>query len=134
MKLTRNATIFATLNSITTVLFLLKLNALVTMMQFNEIAPWAIVYGLTWAVSGAVLGGSDKARSYRGNIDLQYALISSVVSFLSLWLSKLFLPAIMPISYGYIVLLSLGIIIASGVQYYLANKDPKGINKKDAFK
>ena len=134
MKITRNATIFAVINSVTTLVFLTNLNRLVTAEQFDEIAPWAIVYGLIWAVSGAVLGITDKARNYRGNIDLQYSLISSLVALATLWLSKLFLPAIMPVGYGYLVLITLAIIVASAIQYYFANKDTKGIAKKEAFK
>lgn len=134
MSITRNATIFAAINSVTTLVFLTTLNRLVTSRQFDEIAPWAIAYGLIWAISGAVLGITDKARNYRGNVDVQYSLISSVVGLAALWLSKLFLPAIMPVGYGNLVLISLAIVVASAVQYYFANKDPKGISKKEAFK
>lgn len=134
MKITRNATIFAVINSVTTLVFLTHLNSLVTSEQYNQIAPWAIVYGLIWAVSGAVLGITDKARNYRGNIDVQYSLISTLVSLVAFWLSKLFLPAIMPVGYGYMVLVTAVLIIASAIQYYFANKDTKGIAKKEAFK
>lgn len=134
MKITRNAKIFLLINSATTVVFLLNLNKLVTDERFDEIAPWAIIYGLVWAITGAVLGVTDKTREYRGNIEVQYSLISSVVGLAALWLSKIFLPAVMPIGYGYILFISLIIVAASVVQYYVSNKDPKGVRKEEIFK
>jgi H+/Cl- antiporter ClcA len=134
MKLTRNAIIFAIINALSTVVFLTKLNDMVVSRNFDQIAPWAIVYGLIWAISGAILGITDKARAYRGNVDFQYTLISSVIGVLALWLSKLLLPSIMPVGYGTLILMTLTVTAATGIQYYFANRSPKGIDKKEAFK
>jgi len=134
MKLTTNAVLFGSINTVSTVGFLTKLNDLVLSQNHDQIALWAIVYGLVWAISGAVLGGTDKARNYRGNIDFQYSAITSVLGVLSLWLSKLFLPAIMPISYAALVMLTIIIVVATAVQYYFASQTPKGIKKNEAFK
>lgn len=122
MIITRKGIIFAIINSVTTLVFLINLNRLVTSTQYDEIAVWAIIYGLIWAVSGAVLGISDKALNFRGNVDVQYSIIPTLVCLAAFWLSKLFLPAIMPISYGYMVLVTLALVIASAIQYYFANK------------
>lgn len=132
--LTRNATIFGLLNSVTTVIFLITLNNLVTTGQFQDIALWAVAYGLTWAMSGALLGMTDKTRNYRGSVDFQYTAVSSIVGLFTLWGSKLFLSAIMPISYPMLALLSAALIIATGIQYHFANRNPKGIDKNEAFK
>lgn len=134
MKITQNATIFAALNSLTTVLFVLKLNDLITTGQYGEIAPWAIGYGLIWIISGAALGLTDKARHYRGNIEVQYSLIAVVIGLITLWATKLLLPTIMTLSYGRMVWVSLFAIIGAVVLYRLANQSAKGIDKEEAFK
>jgi len=134
MLLTRNAIIFAAINGLSSVIFLTKLNDLVVSRNFDQIAPWAIGYGLIWALSGAILGSTDKARSYRGNVDFQYTAICSLIGILTLWVSKLVLPAIMPIGYATLFLMTLAIIAATAAQYFVANRHPKGIDKKEAFK
>lgn len=134
MKITKNAKVFALINSVSTLIFLTKLNQLVTSEDFEQITPWAISYGLLWAISGAMLGATDTARKYRGNIDFQYLLITSVIGLITLWASKLLLPAIMPASYTKLLIASVLLMILTAIQYYFANKDPKGISKKDAFK
>ncbi len=134
MKLTTNAVLFASINTISTIGFLTKLNDLVVSKNFDQIAIWAILYGLVWAISGAILGGTDRARGYRGNIDFQYAAITSAVGVASIWLAKLFLPAIMPVSYVTLAMVTLIIVVATAVQHYVSSRSPKGINKHDAFK
>ena len=59
MKLTTNAVLFASINTISTIGFLTKLNDLVVSKNFDQIATWAILYGLVWAISGAILCGTD---------------------------------------------------------------------------
>lgn len=110
MKLTINAALFASINTISTIGFLTKLNDLVVSEKFDQIAIWAILYGLVWAISGAILGGTDRARGYRGNIDFQYAAITSAVGVASIWLV---LPAIMPVGYVTLVMMTLIIVIAT---------------------
>ncbi len=134
MILTRNATIFAAINSITSLIFFITLNHLVTTGQFGYIAPWAIAYGLTWAITGALLGGTDKARNHRGNIEFQFAGILYVIAFLSIWGPKLFLPAIMPYGYGVLLLATVVLVVVATLHYNHVKNNPKGINKKEAFK
>ena len=134
MKLTTNAVLFASINTISTIGFLTKLNDLVVSKNFDQIAIWAILYGLVWAISGAILGGVDRARGYRGNIDFQYSAITSALGVLSIWLAKLLLPAIMSVGYVTLVMVTLIILAASVFQYYLSSRSPKGINKHEAVK
>ncbi len=134
MNLTRNAITFAVINSLTTIVFLSTLNNLVTTGRFEDIAPWAIAYGLTWAVTGALLQGTDKARNYRGNIGFQYAAIQYVMAFLVIWVTKIFFPVIMPHSYLEIIFVTMLLIIISTLHYRHAKRNPKGIDKKEAFK
>lgn len=134
MKLTRNATIFAVINSTTTVVFLLTLNSLVINGQYEAIAPWAIAYGLTWALTGALLGGTDKARNYRGNIEYLYAAIQYLIALVVLWGTKLLLPAIMPLSYPTLLLVSILLVTLWFLHHRFVSSSPKGISKKEAFK
>lgn len=134
MTLTKNATVFAAINSVATLTFLFALNYLVTSKQFDAIAYAAIAYALVWVVSGAWLGITDKARGYRGNVDAQYNLIALLISLVAIWLAKFLLPAIMPVDYGNLALVSAAILIIGAIQYYVANKNPKGIKTKEAFK
>lgn len=134
MILTKNATIFTAINSATTLVFLFTLNHLVTTSQFDAIAYAVIAYALVWVISGAWLGITDKTRNYRGNVDAQYNLIALLIGLVALWTSKLLLPAIMPLGYANLSVISGAIIVLGIVQYYVANKNPKGVKTKEAFK
>ena len=134
MKLTTNAVLFAAINIVSTIGFLTKLNGLVVSKNVDQIAIWAILYGLVWAISGAILGGTDRTRGYRGSIDFQYSAITSAVGIASIWLAKLLLPATMPVGYVTLIMVTLIIVVATAVQCYLSSRSPKGINKHEAFK
>ena len=114
-KITRNSYIFAGINIITTIVFLIYLNKLVSLENYNSILLPAIIYGMIWFVSGFILGVTDNARNYSEKyISFLYISISAVIQTFSLWLSKLLFPNIMPLSYMHLLFVSIGVGAAIG--------------------
>ena len=134
MKITKNAKIFTLINSISSLLFLYLLNNLVMTQNFKPIAPTAIGYALIWFISGLILGITDKTRNYRGNVDFQYLAISATIQTLTIWLAKVVFPAIMPLAYTQIAMITLMVAIAIVIYYIFSERNVKGIDKKEAFK
>ena len=114
-KITRNSYIFAGINIITTIAFLIYLNKLVSLENYNSILLPAIIYGMIWFVSGFILGVTDNSRNYSEKyISFLYISISAVIQTFSLWLSKLLFPNIMPLSYMHLLFVSIGVGAAIG--------------------
>jgi hypothetical protein len=132
MVLTRNAALFAAVNSVSSIVFLIALNNLVAAGQFDDIAPWAIGYGLTWAITGAALGGTDKAPIARRVLDFQYAAIQYGIALLAIWGAKLFLPVIMPYGHGPLLLVTTVLAVAAILHYRHAKKSHKGVSQAES--
>ena len=83
---------------------------------------------MIWFVSGFILGVTDTARNYSEKyISFLYISISAVIQTFSLWLSKLLFPNIMPLSYMYLLFVSIGVGAAVGVYYYSLKQEKSNL-------
>lgn len=131
MQLTRNMKIFGGVNIASSVAFFYLLDRFISDERWTAIWVLAVGYGLTWFVTGLILGGLDKARNYQGNMDFMYHLLTVVIS---VAISGLGVGVLAFLTLRDWLLVCLIAIVSLGLHWYGTKRDTKGIPKEEAFK
>ena len=131
MKLTKNAKIYGAIGLISSLVFFYLLDNFIANKQWSEIWVIAIAYGLVWCVSGLVLGKNDSVRSYRGNLGWMYHVVATIATALAAGFAVIALDFLSLADFFWV---SLFMIVSLVLHYFGTRNEPKGIDKKEAFK
>jgi cobalamin synthase len=132
MELTKNVKIFAAIGVINTAVFFPVLEWLLNRSsQHDWVWLAAVVYGVVWFMAGMLLGRSDNARDYRGNLGLVYHSISTLIVLLGAVPVAIFFE-------NFNIMDTIWVMVAMGssllIHWLATRNSPKGIDKKEAFK
>jgi CHASE2 domain-containing sensor protein len=137
MKLSRNIKIYTVINLISSLLFFtfLARGVLTTRVEGEAntyVSSLPAFYAVIWFFSGLVLAGTDKARNSRYNLALAYHVASSAIIVISMIYALIMFEVFRNIEFAVIPIFLMA--ISFGIHWFVVRNNPKGIDKKDAFK
>lgn len=137
MKVSKNLKWFTVINLISSILFFTFLSKGIFVSQVEGEANTYVsylptIYGLIWFVSGLIFAGTDKARNSRFNLGLAYHLASTVVVIIAMVYAFLLFEVFRTV--GFVVFPLLAMAVSLLIHWLVTRNNPKGIDKKEAFK
>lgn len=137
MKVSKNLKWFTVINLLSSILFFTFLSKGIFVSQVEGEANTYVsylptIYGLVWFVSGLIFAGTDKVRNSRFNLGLAYHLASTVVVIIAMVYAFLLFEVFRTV--GFVVFPLLAMAVSLLIHWLATRNNPKGIDKKEAFK